>query len=88
MSASSPIDHRSHSPAEAGSSSIHRSQAEARSHIPASLIDRAFVVPFLPFSIVPLGLVARGDGHTIGERKPRCPTPGASKTTREMTGLT
>lgn len=34
-----------------------------------------FSIPFHPFEIRPLGegLVARGDGHTIGEGKPACP---------------
>lgn len=33
----------------------------------------AFVIPFLPFDIVPLGLVALSDGHRDSERKPACP---------------
>jgi hypothetical protein len=50
----------------------------------------AFSIPFLPFDIEPFGseasagtlntsgLVARGDGHTIGEGKAACPNRGGT----------
>ena len=71
MSAS--LQSHRHSPAEAGSSSIHRSQAEARSHIPASLIDRALAI-----RSAHKGLVATPNGHRYSEREKACPTPRRS----------
>lgn len=62
---------RHHSPAEAGLSQT--SQAACPSVPGSSSVRASFPIPFLPFSIVPFGLVALSDGHRVGEGKPACP---------------
>lgn len=52
-----------------------KTDPSARSNELGRSIERAFAfIPAFDFSpAFPVGSVACGDGHTIGERKPACP---------------
>jgi hypothetical protein len=83
------------SPAEAGPHS-ERGRVGPDAVLGGSVFD-PFDVPFLLPAELPVvypkfagstGSVARGDGHTIGERKQPCPTQGVSNSTPRVASTT